>query len=383
MGLRLEGLIPRCFRVPPQSFFLFGPRGTGKTTLLRSLWKDALWIDLLEPDVFRSFSARPERLRELLDGNPHAQTLVIDEIQKVPQLLSSIHAIIESGKPPQFVLTGSSTRKLRRSGVDLLAGRVLKETLHPFTAVELGSHFNLEESLRIGLVPLVLMAQDPDAVLKSYVGLYIREEVQMEGLVRNIGGFARFLEALSFSHASVLNISNVARECEIERKVVEGYLSILEDLLLAYRIPVFRKKTQRALVVHPKFYFFDTGVFRSLRPQGPLDRPEETAGAALEGLVAQNLMAWCDYQGQTHSLYYWRTRSGSEIDFVLYGPDHFWALEVKNTARVRPEELSSLKSFKSDFPQCQAYFLYRGKESLKIGDILCLPCEEFLLEFLR
>jgi predicted AAA+ superfamily ATPase len=382
MSQKMEYSIPRCFKVPKQSFFLFGPRGTGKSTLLRALWKDALWVDLLEPDVFRSYSARPERLRELVEANPKARVVVIDEIQKCPDLLPMVHALIEKRKSLQFVLTGSSARKLKRSGVDLLAGRVIKKTLHPFTARELGQRFDLERSLTIGLVPLVMMAKDPEAVLKAYAGLYVREEVQAEGLVRNIGGFTRFLEAVSFSHASVLNISNVARECEIERKVVEGYLSILEDLLLSCRIPVFTKKAQRAVVTHPKFFFFDAGVFRSLRPSGPLDRPQEIAGAALEGVVAQHLMAWTAYQGDTGSLYYWRTRAGAEVDFILYGPHLFWAIEVKNTARIRPEDLASLKSFKEEYPQSEAYFLYRGRERLKINGILCVPCEEFLLEYL-
>jgi predicted AAA+ superfamily ATPase len=376
----MELTIPRCFKVPKQSFFLFGPRGTGKSTLLRALWKDALWVDLLEPDVFRSYSARPERLRELVEANPKTRVVVIDEIQKSPGLLPMVHALIEKHKSLQFVLTGSSARKLKRAGVDLLAGRVIKKTLHPFTAGELGERFDLEQALKVGLVPLVVMAKDPEAVLKAYAGLYVREEVQAEGLVRNVGGFTRFLEAVSYSHASVLNISNVARECEVERKVVEGYLSILEDLLLSYRIPVFAKKAQRAVVAHPKFFFFDAGVFRSLRPSGPLDRPQEIAGAALEGIVAQHLLAWTAYQGETASLYYWRTRAGSEVDFILYGPHLFWAVEVKNTARIRPDDLASLKAFKDEYPQSEAYVLYRGRERLKKDGILCLPCEEFLLE---
>jgi uncharacterized protein len=376
----MELTIPRCFKVPKQSFFLFGPRGTGKSTLLRALWKDALWVDLLEPDVFRSYSARPERLRELVEANPKTRVVVIDEIQKSPGLLPMVHALIEKHKSLQFVLTGSSARKLKRAGVDLLAGRVIKKTLHPFTAGELGERFDLEQALKVGLVPLVVMAKDPEAVLKAYAGLYVREEVQAEGLVRNVGGFTRFLEAVSYSHASVLNISNVARECEVERKVVEGYLSILEDLLLSYRIPVFAKKAQRAVVAHPKFFFFDAGVFRSLRPSGPLDRPQEIAGAALEGIVAQHLLAWTAYQGETASLYYWRTRAGSEVDFILYGPHLFWAVEVKNTARIRPDDLASLKAFKDEYPQSEAYVLYRGRERLKKDGILCLPCEEFLFE---
>lgn len=378
----METIIPRYFKEPGQSFFLFGPRGTGKSTLLRQLWRDALWVDLLEPEIFRSYSARPERLRELVLAHPKIKTVIVDEVQKLPELLPVVHSLIEKNKSLQFILTGSSARKLKRTGVDLLGGRVLKKTLHPFIAAELKERFDLERALAIGLVPLVVGAKDPELVVKAYAGLYVREEVQAEGMVRNIGGFSRFLEAVSFSHAAVLSISNVARECEIERKVVEGYLSILEDLLLSCRIPVFTKKAKRATIVHPKFFFFDAGVFRSLRPSGPLDKPEEIMGAALEGLVAQHLLAWNAYRGDINKLYYWRTRSGAEVDFVLYGKDCFWAIEVKNTTRIRPEDIASLKTFQEEYPQSEAFFLYRGKERLKKNGILCLPCQEFLKTYL-
>jgi predicted AAA+ superfamily ATPase len=202
--------------------------------------------------------------------------------------------------------------------------------------------------------------------------------VQLEGLVRNIGNFSRFLEAISFSHASLLNISNVARECQVERKVVDGYVDVLVDLLLGYRLPVFTKRAQRALIKHPKFYLFDVGVFRALRPKGPLDRSEEIEGQALEGLVAQHLRAWVDYSGREHALYFWRTRSGNEVDFVIYGEDGLFAIEVKNGARIHPKDLRSLKSFQRDYPESKAYLLYRGKERLLKKDILCLPCGEFL-----
>lgn len=374
----METVIPRFFKCPAHSFFLFGPRGTGKSTWLREKIKNALWVDLLEPEQVRSFNARPERLRDLVLGNTEKNVVIIDEIQKVPSLLSVVHSLIEKERGRQFILTGSSARKLKRTGVDLLAGRVLKLTLHPFMAAELKERFDLEKALQYGLVPLVVASKDPGKVLKSYAALYVREEVQMEGLVRNIGGFSRFLEAVSFSHASVLNISNVARECEIERKVVEGYIHILEDLLLAFRLPVFTKRAKRAIVQHPKFYYFDTGVFRSLRPKGILDRPEEIEGGALEGLVAQHLLAWNAYRGESNNIYYWRTRSGTEVDFIVYGPEVFWAIEVKNTAHIRTEDLNPLRAFKEEYPESQTYFLYRGKDRILRKDILCIPCTEFL-----
>jgi predicted AAA+ superfamily ATPase len=371
-------VISRIFKIPKQSFFLFGPRGSGKSTWVQSEFKNALYLDLLAPDIFRTLTSRPERLEELVHGNPDKKIIIIDEIQKAPAVLSVVHRLIEEKHGYQFILTGSSARKIKRSGVDLLAGRALHRTFHPFIAAELKDRFKLEEALKIGMLPLIFHSPSPEETLSAYIALYLREEVQMEGLVRNLGNFSRFLEILSFSHGASLNTSHVSRECEIERKVVEGYISIVEDLLLGYKIPVFTKRAKRAMTHHPKFYFFDAGVFRTLRPKGPLDRPEEIDGAALEGLVAQHLRAWVAYQTEDHQLYFWRTRSGSEIDFVLYGPKGLWAFEVKNSSKVRPEDLRGLKSFSEDYPEAKTFLLYRGKEKIKTQNILCLPCEEFL-----
>lgn len=371
--------VGRFLKPDKQSFFLLGPRGTGKSTFVKNTFPDALYVDLLLPDIFRSYSARPERLKEAVDARRDAKTVIIGEIQKVPQLLEVVHALIEEKRGLRFVLTGSSARKLRKGGVNLLAGRAIMRRMHPFMAAELGTRFDLSEALTIGLLPVVMNSTDPVAALHAYVDLYLKEEVQMEGLTRNIGNFSRFLEAASFSHGSVLNISNIARECHIERKVVEGYIGILEDLLLACRIPVFTRRAQRAAATHPKFYFFDTGVFAVLRPSGPLDRPEEKGGAALEGLVAQHLQAWIDYRHPDCRLYYWRTRAGSEVDFVVYGKDLFRAIEVKNSDTVHPRDLRALRTFGQDYPEAEKILVYRGKEQLRRDGILLEPCAEFLL----
>jgi predicted AAA+ superfamily ATPase len=370
---------PRIFNPGKGHFFLLGPRGTGKTLWAAHHYPEALRIDLLDPETLRRFSARPERLVEAVEANPRKRQIVIDEIQKLPALLEVVHLLIERKTGQQFVLTGSSARKLRRQGTNLLGGRAVQRHLHPYLAVELGSRFKLPTALRQGMLPLVWAAEEPAATLKAYNGLYLREEVQMEGLVRNVGSFARFMEAMSFSHAAVLNLSNVSRDCQVSRKTVEGYLEILEDLLLGYRLNVFGKRAKRALASHPKFYFFDAGVFRANRPAGPLDAPQEIDGLALEGLVAQHLRAWCDYSGGDHSLHYWQTRSQVEVDFVVYGEGGLHALEVKNSAQVRPEDLRALKNFAEDYPQSRRYLLYRGKERQKRDGVLCLPCEDFLL----
>jgi len=371
--------IRRFLKADRQSFFLLGPRGTGKSTFIKKTFPDALYIDLLLPDIFRNYTAYPERLREAVNAYREKKTVVVDEVQKAPQLLEVVHGLIEEKRGTQFILTGSSARKLRRAGVNLLAGRALMKHMHPSMAAELKVLFDLEKALQVGLIPLVLDSTDPVSTLHAYVNLYIREEVQMEGFTRNIGNFSRFLESVSFSHGAVLNISNVARECQIERKVVEGYIGIIEDLLLAYRVPVFTKKAKRAVSSHPKFYFFDAGIFNILRPSGPLDRPEEKSGAALEGLVAQHIRAWIDYSHPECEMYFWRTSAGSEIDFVVYSKSIFQAIEVKNTATLHPQDLRALKAFGEDYPEAKRFLVYRGKDRLLRDGISIVPATEFLL----
>ncbi len=370
--------LTRFFSPPERSYFLFGPRGTGKSTWVRERYESALWIDLLKPGTYRRYETDPGHLEEVIRGNPECSHVVLDEIQKVPALLDVVHSVLEQPDSPVFVLTGSSARKLRRTGVDLLAGRAVLRTMHPFMAAELGDRFSIDEALQTGLVPVVLDADDPQDVLDAYAALYLREEVQAEGLVRNLAGFARFLEAVSFSHASVLNVSNVSRECGVGRRSVQDYVTILEDLLLAYRLPVFTRRARRTMTVHPKLFLFDAGVFRSLRPAGPLDRPEEIEGAALEGLVTQHLMAWNGYGGARCEIAYWRTRGGSEVDLVVYGPTDFWGIEVKNMRTVRPQDLRGLRTFGQDFPEAGRLLLYRGEERFERDGVLCVPCEEFL-----
>ena len=372
--------VARFFDESAGSYFLFGPRGTGKSTWLRTRHPDAAWIDLLDAETERNYYTRPERLTEFLKAHAGRHTVVIDEIQRVPELLPLIHRHIELDKSKRFVLTGSSARKLRRAGVDLLAGRALLRSMHPFMAAELGDHFDLEAALRLGMVPLVVMANAPERTLRGYIDLYLQQEVKAEGLVRRLDDFSRFLEVASFSHAQLLNVAEIARECMASRNTVESYLSILEDLLIAVRIPVFRRRAKRAVVAHSKFYFFDCGVFVSLRPAGLLDAREEAEGAALEGLVLQHLQAWIGYGSPGYRINFWRTRGGSEVDFVLYGAAGFYAMEVKNGRSLRPADLRGIKAFHRDYPEATPLLLYRGSETLERDGIRCLPVERFLRE---
>lgn len=374
----MESPLPRSFKAPLGSFFLFGPRGTGKTTWLKQHLPRALYIDLLEPATYRSLAARPERLVELIAGAMESGDVIIDEVQRLPSLLPLVHRLIEGPHPPRFILTGSSSRKLRRVGTDLLAGRLLLRTMHPFTAGELGDGFDLDDALTLGMVPVVRDSVEPAETLKAYAALYLEQEVQAEGLTRDIGAFSRFLEAAAFSHAGLLNVSAVARECEVGRKTVEGYFGILEDLLLAFQVAPFTRRARRATVGRSKFFYFDAGVYRSLRPAGPLDRPGEIAGCALEGLVAQHLRAAAAYGSGGSDLYHWRTRGGNEVDLVRYGSNVFEAIEIKHAARVRPEDTRGLRAFGAEYPEARLVVLYRGSERLRLNRIEVIPVDEYL-----
>ena len=373
----------RIIQFPPEkSFFLFGPRATGKTTWLRQLFPDAVYIDLLQSEMYNMLLAAPERLARFIPPDCR-EPVIIDEVQRVPELLNEVHRLIEQKQQDKstnirFILTGSSARKLRAKGVNLPAGRALTRFMHPLTVEELGDDFSLETSLKFGHLPAIYSEPDPADYLAGYIQIYLREEVQQEGLTRSLQVFARFLEAASFSQGSVLNISEVARDCGAGRKLVEQYFYILDDLLLAHRLPVFTKRAKRRLVSHPKFYFFDTGVYRAIRPRGPLDRPEEIDSMALETLVFQELLAINDLHRLGYELFYWRTSNGREVDFVLYGEAGIIAIEVKRAAKIRTKELRGLKAFGKDYPMASLYMFYGGETTMYIDDITLIPINEAL-----
>jgi len=365
---------------PPtsKSFLLLGPRGTGKSMWARHEFAGAVYLDLLESDTYTELLAAPSRLEQKLPPG-HQGWVVIDEIQKVPALLDEVHRLIE-GRRLRFALTGSSARTLRRRGVNLLAGRARSLTMHPLTRVELGDRFKLRHSLHYGQLPSVYVEDDPRAFLASYVKTYLREEVLQEGLTRNLSAFARFLESISFSQGALLNISSVARECHVERKVVEDYVAILEDLLVAVRLPSFQKRAKRRVTSHPKFYFFDTGVYRAIRPRGPLDSPEEIDGPAFETLLMQELRAHVAYGDLGYELFYWRTTAGVEVDFVLYGERGLHAFEVKRASQLRGADYDGLRAFKADYPTARCTLTYSGTKRFTEGAIEVIPLDQLLAE---
>lgn len=372
-------MFERLFKKPLESrksFFLFGPRGTGKTTWLKHHLPRALFVNLLQSEFYNRLSANPGHLRDLIPPD-YTDWIIIDEVQRIPALLNEVHDLIES-RGLNFVLTGSSARTLRRKGVNLLAGRALTYRMHPLTVTEQQDAFRLRDSLQFGHLPARFSESDPGRYLKDYVQTYLREEVMQEGLTRNIGHFSHFLEVASFSQGATLNISSVAREAHIERSAAENYFSILEDLLIAVRLPVFSRKARRKLISHKKFYFFDTGVFRAIRPVGPLDSDAEMDGPALETLVLQELRAVNDYHEYGYRIFFWRTRNNLEVDFVLYGPRGLLAIEIKRSTRLQPRDARALREFKKDYPPARCYLFFGGSTPLYMGDIIALPMESAL-----
>ncbi len=367
-------MLSRLISVPDRSFFLFGPRGTGKSTWLKERFAGAPWFDLLDSEVYLDLLADPARLEHRLPAD-YRGWVVIDEVQRVPELLNEVHRLIE-GRGLRFALTGSSARKLRRSGVNLLAGRALTLRMHPLVRAEIGQGWNLRRALDVGTLPFaVTRSDDADAraYVHDYVRTYLREEVQAEGLTRNLAGFARFLEAASFSQAQLVNVAAVARECAVERKVVDDWFGVLEDLLVAVRLPVFSRRARRAITTHPKFFFFDAGVYRAIRPRGPLDLAEEIDGAALETLLLQEVRAHNDVANLGYELSHWRTRKGEEVDLVLYGERGLHAFEVKRSARVRDDDLAGLKAFREEYPPAQLWCLYGGERAYLDDGVQVLP----------
>lgn len=371
-------MFPRLLEPPAKSFFLLGPRATGKSQWVHDRLAGALYFDLLEAELYTELLASPGRLDTKIPAT-HRGWVIIDEIQKVPELLDEVHRLIEKRKL-RFALTGSSARKLRRKGVNLLAGRALSMSMHPLTRSELGTAFDLKHSLRYGQLPNAYVDANPRAFLASYVKTYLREEVLQEGLTRNLGAFARFLEAISFSQGTLLNVSAVASDCHVERKVVEDYVTILEDLMIGVRVRPFQKRAKRRLTAHPKFYFFDAGVYRAIRPRGPLDSPDEIDGPAFETLLMQELRAHDAYGELGYELCYWRSYSGHEVDLVLYGERGLHAFETKRASRLRRDDYAGIRAFAEDYPTARCTIAYGGTKRYVEDGVEVVPLGELLAE---
>lgn len=376
----------RLFTPPKKHYFLFGPRSTGKSTWLKSQYQGAFIVNLLKTSELLKYSQNPSLFNETVRGFA-GKTVVVDEIQRMPSLLTEVHDLISDiGTQKQFVLTGSSARKLKQSGVDLLAGRAL--TRHFFSLVSEEFEFSsgnfevqLENVLRFGTLPEVRTAeseQEQGETLEAYAGTYIKEEIQQEALIRKLEPFSRFLQVAALMNGQRLNLSNIAREAEVKRPSVNGYFEVLEDTLIAFKLPAWQPKAKVKEVALPKYYFFDPGVVRALSGQiwKPLNDIER--GFLLETFLLNEIRACVSYRSLRGTMAYWATPSGSEIDFVWGGQDGEIGVEIKSGRKWRSENHRSLEELLSAKSLKRAYGVYLGKEVLKIGKIEVLPVAEFL-----
>ncbi len=367
--------------VPPKSsFFLFGARGTGKSTWLRRHFPDARTVDLLDERRYQSLLAEPGLFHDELAALRPGSWVAVDEVQRLPSLLNEVHRLIE-GRRLKFALTGSSARKLRRGGVNLLAGRAVRKAMYPLTPAEMGADFDLGRALRLGTLPLVVRADAPEETLEAYVRMYLREEIQAEALVRNLPGFARFLPVAALFHGQVLNLAAVARDAGVTRSTVQGFFEILEDTLLTRMLPAFEGRLRVRERKHPKLYWIDAGIVRAARHQ--LHPPgAEEMGPLLEGLVHMLLVCQQDTFGEIDAVAYWSPAeaTATEVDFVVRRGREVLAIEVKAAARLRPDHVRGLEAIRG-LPAVQRRLLvYLGRERLRRDGIDVLPFGEFARE---
>jgi predicted AAA+ superfamily ATPase len=375
-------MFTRQFRLPNHSFFLFGPRGTGKTTWLRQLLPKALWFDLLRIQTLLALTREPESFRQQVEARPRGSWVVVDEVQRLPSLLNEVHALIaERGGKYRYALSGSSARKLKRMDVNLLAGRVINRQFFPLTGAELRYDFTPDRILRFGLLPQI--QAEPDFALdalEAYVANYIREEIQQEAMVRNLESFSRFLEVAALMNGQVANVAGLARDAAVARPTVQGYFAALVDTLIGTWLPAWRRRAKVKEIASPKFYLFDPGVARALagRLREPLDGSER--GFLLETWVLHELRAAMATQDTGGQLHYWRTPSGSEVDFVWTRGPHAVGVEVKAAATWRTEYGAPLKALIAQGNLQTGYGVYLGTAELKDGPLRVFPLKRFLKE---
>ena len=353
-----------------KSHFLLGPRQTGKTFLIRRTLENVRVYDLLDAEIYLALSRNPERIAEELQ--PQDRMVVIDEIQRLPELLNEVHRLIE-GRGTHFLLTGSSARKLRRGGVNLLGGRARTLYLHPLTYKELKGHFDLFRAIERGLIPSIYFSDEPRADLKAYAGSYLQQEILAEGATRNIPAFSRFLRVAALCNATLVNFTNVANDAQVARTTVYEYFEILKDTLLLFELPAWKKSTKRKPLASSKYYFFDIGVVAALQGREFRTGTPEF-GEAFETYLMHELKSYCDYiSGE--ELSYWRSTSGFEVDFII--GDHT-ALEVKAKKNLSPTDMKSLRMLAEEGKLKRYLCVSMEPRRRKVGGIDILPYKEFL-----
>ncbi len=364
--LNLEKLIKE------NSFFLFGPRGVGKSFLIKRNLPNYLTFDLLDLDVMNSILKRPAIIEEIIP--PKTKYVIIDEIQKYPELLNVVHKLIEN-RQIQFLLTGSSARKLKKVGVNLLGGRAREYHMFPLTSYELEEGFDLLKYLNDGGLPKIYNSKKPEEDKKSYVNLYLKEEVKSEALIRSYDYFVRFLDTMALSNGEELHYANIANDSGVAPRTLENYISVLEDTLLGFQVMPFLQTKKRKAITRSKFYFFDVGITNYLANRGEIKKGSELFGKTLEHFVAMELRAALEYFRRREKLQYWRTKNGYEVDFVI---GNKIAIEVKASARLGLNDLKNLKALKEE-QVIENYIIVCLEKFARVYDgIKILPVDNFL-----
>ena len=357
------------------SIFLFGARQTGKSTILRQQFPDSIYVDLLDNSVKERYQRRPTLLYETLKDKEEGTLVIIDEIPEVPELLNEVHRlIVESGLV--FILCGSSARKLKRKGHNTLGGRAFPVYLYPFVSAEIPD-FDIDHAVAFGTIPPHYLAKNPNRLLAGYIDIYLKEEIKEEAIVRNLGAFHRFLEVAALTDGEIVNYNNIAQDCGVHATTVNAYFDILEDSLMGYRIPAFRKVMKRRLMQAPKFYYFDIGVANHLLHRKEMSRGSVDYGHAFEHLVIQEIYAWLHYTHSEETLSYWRTYTGIEVDAVI--GDARVAIEIKSTEEIQPRHTKGLKAFGEEHSDSRRMVVSLDKFNRRIGDIECV----YVLDFFK
>jgi uncharacterized protein len=356
------------------SFFVWGARQTGKSTLLKQVFPNALVFDLLNTDSLRRFSNRPAEFREIVLATENTKTIVIDEVQKVPELLNEIHWLIEN-TDKQFVMSGSSPRKILKQGVNLLGGRALRYELYPLSFSEIPD-LDLLKAVNQGLIPKHYDAKNYQNLISAYIGAYLEEEIIAETKIRNRQVFYGFLEKAAFSNGEIVNYTNIATECGISSPTVKEYFTILQETMLGKYVESFQKRPKRRVILAPKFYFFDVGIANFLLKRKNIEFGAETFGSAFEHFIYMEILAYSQYSGKLFPIYYWRTTSQIEVDFIL--GDHEVALEVKSTENVQTKHLKGLKAFNEEYTTKRNIVVSCDPYPRKMGEIDVMPWKVFL-----
>ena len=362
-----------------QSFLLLGPRQTGKTTLLKKFFPKAYWLDFLKSEFYRHYTTSPEALRREVLSDPKIKQIVIDEVQKVPQILDEVHWLIEN-KRVSFALCGSSARKIRRQGVNRLGGRAFRYELSGLTATEIGKAFDLKKMLNNGYLPSIYLQKHPQKALESYVSDYLKEEVAQEALVKNISPFSQFLEKAALSDTDMVNFSNFARECHVSDHTIREYFEILKDTLIGCWVHGYRKRLKRRLVFKPKFYFEDVGVVNFLAKRGVLQPGSFLWGKAFENWVFHELLCLKKYKLLFNNICYWRlSNGGGEVDFII--DDMRLAIEAKAVPYVHSHHLKGLRTLAEEHKIKHKIVVSMDLRKRKTEDgILILPYKNFIKE---